>query len=137
MPFPLWVAAVSFAAMTVVLLSVVWPRGLRVVAAAAVAGAAAWAVLTAETPFGIGDGVVPDVRGRGFCGATTVLQERGLRWRSFAAVASRVHPRECAGAEEDPANPVVEQQPAPGTDLGEGGIVRLRYACEPPGCALG
>lgn len=142
MPFALWVAAVSVVAALVAVLAAVWPKGLRVVAAVALAGAAAWPVLAAETPLGIGDGVVPDVRGRDDCEALRALEERGLRWRFGAA--GPVHERvpaelQCSGdvaqEDEDHSNPIAEQEPSPGTKVGEGGVVRLRRRCEPP-CAI-
>ena len=51
-------------------------------------GLAAFAVAEAETPFGIGDGVVPDLRGDSLCVATQRLAARGPRWRNTGG---RVH----------------------------------------------
>jgi hypothetical protein len=79
-------------------------------------------VTAAETPFGIGDGVVPDLRGQNWCTATKRLERRGLRWRFDNRPA--IH----RSAPEDSCvmNPkVTRQMPAPGNDLGEGSVVVL------------
>jgi hypothetical protein len=141
MSFGLWVGVSSLTAALAAVLAALWPRGLRLLAAALVAGAAVWAVVDAETPFGIGDGVVPDVRGSEGCEAYVVLSERGLRWtHRDGMVRGRAPADRCVDAQADDGfdtdNPIVGQHPAPGTDLGEGGVVRLRYGCEPP-CAYG
>ncbi len=141
MSFGLWVGASSLAAALAAILAALCPKGLRLLAAALVAGAAVWAVVGAETPFGLGDGVVPDVRGREGCEAHVALEERALRWaHRHGPVHARAPEGECVAVQDDgfdTHNPIVEQRPAPGTDLGEGGIVRLRHACEAPSCGLG
>src|SRR3712207_3656368 len=138
MPFALWVAAGSFLLAGVAVLAVMAPRWLIALPAIGLVAFTTWAVASAETPFGIGNGVVPDVVGRDSeCDALTALEERGLRWLSFGDLYDRVPARLC-DVDEDVSygsgapTGIVDQRPEPGTDLGEGGVVRLIRECERP-----
>ena len=141
MPLALWVAAGAFAAALVAVLAALAPGGLRYLAAAGVALCLVSAVLAAETPLGIGNGIVPDVRDRHVCDAYRVLEERGLRWRSSGGpVRQRTPPGDCVERADnalDEGDTVGEQDPPPGTDLGEGGVVRLGPDCRLLGCGSG
>ena len=88
-------------------------------------------IRAAETPFGIGDGRVPDVVGRDLCSATHALTERGLRWRYGTSTETLDEALdESRQASFDCSNDMVLRQSAsPGSDLGEGGVVRLATLC--------
>ena len=85
----------------------------------------------AETPFGIGNGRVPDVVGRDLCSATRALTERGLRWGYATSTAiSATALNESREATPDCSTDIVlRQSPRPGTDVGDGGAVRLATRC--------
>ena len=107
------------------------PGGPKLLAAAAVAGALVVAGARAETPLGIGDGVVPDLVGEDRCASEQVLAKRDLRWRYGRT--GRVGREPCDQIiEVDPSegincpDTIERQRPREGTDLGEGGVVELR-----------
>jgi beta-lactam-binding protein with PASTA domain len=98
-------------------------------------------VCAAETPFGIGDGKVPDLVGKDVCEASRAAADRGLRWRygpggDVSAAVLRHDPSVSFTCADDE---VVRQSPGPGTDVGEGGVVTLITECTDPerpvGCA--
>lgn len=107
------------------------PRALGFVSALVAGALAALAFATAETPFGIGNGVVPALTGRDVCSAEQSLERRALRWRY--AGTDRVLSR---AAEDDPESEpscrddaIEAQRPVPGTELGEQGVVTLTSRC--------
>lgn len=91
-------------------------------------------VRAAETPFGIGNGQVPELVGRDLCSATTAVAERGLRWRIIGSREarrdglrqSRQHEPDCTGDE------IVRHSPEPWTRLDEGDVVTLVTVCSDP-----
>jgi len=104
---------------------------LKLLAVAAVAAVLVLAVVRAETPLGIGDGVVPDLVGEDRCAGEQALAKRNLRWRYGRT--GRVGRQPCDHIiEDDPSEGIhcphtIEWQRLPeGTDLGEDGIVELR-----------
>ena len=89
------------------------------------------AALLAETPFGIGNGRVPDVIGLDACDATAAITERGLRWRwrnerGSHANAIEYEPRASPSCKVDPID---GQAPQPGTKLREGDVVAIETPC--------
>ena len=101
---------------------------------------AALLIRGAETPFGIGNGRVPELVGRDLCSATTAVAERGLRWR---IVDSRIRDDGLRPSRNETpdctSDRVVRQSPAPATRLREGDVVTLVTVCSDPlrpvGCA--
>ena len=71
------------------------PRAALALSVALAAGVAAF--VQAETPFGLGDGIVPALVGREACEAERALAERGLTWRQghSQAVSRRPGGRGC------------------------------------------
>lgn len=94
-------------------------------------------VAVAETPFGIGDGTMPEVVGLGECAATERLRERGLRWRFGPRSPVGGRPASCV----DPglfsvSDEVLGQRPQAGKKLGESEVVVLETACtREPSCS--
>ena len=95
----------------------------------------------AETPFGIGNGQVPELVGRDLCSATTAVAERGLRWRitgngETRSDGLRPSPQSSFDCTSDL---VVRHSPRPRTQLEEGDVVTLVTVCSDPlrpvGCA--
>ena len=101
----------------------------RAVAVVALVGAVVLLV-RAETPFGVGNGTVPDVVDVDECTAVERIEERGLRWRFGSRAPVGGQPAACVSGEPlSVADPVLAQRPRPGTDLGEGGLVVLETDC--------
>lgn len=96
--------------------------GLLVVLA--VAGVLALAVSRAETPFGIGNGRMPDLSGHASrCGAERVLAKRELRWRDHWTDELRAKPCEDPDPSRGCRSSILSQSPAPGTRVAPGHIV--------------
>ena len=98
----------------------------------------AWALSTPDL-LGTGDGKVPDVVGDDMCDATEKITRRELRWRIGEQTSSarlEANPESSFTCADDD---VVRQRPAPGTELGDGGVVTLVTVCSDPlrpvGCA--
>jgi hypothetical protein len=105
------------------------PMGVLVVLV--VLGIAALTVRAAETPFGIGNGQVPDVVDRGICPATRALTERGLRWGFQGepdVYSEALNPPETSST-PDCKLEVLRQSVRPGTQLREGQVIRLATLC--------
>ncbi len=97
-------------------------------------------IVEAETPFGIGNGKVPDLVGLDECTAASRLGERDLRWRFGNRAPVGGQPAACAsGGLFTTADEVLAQRPRAGTELEDGAVVRLETACtrEPHCAALG
>lgn len=103
---------------------------------AASTATAAWVV--AETPLGRGDGVMPSLVGRTSCDGEAALEKRGLRWRYDGPRSSgRIRTTASGDGEGEPTcdvDVIRKQAPAPGTDAGEGAVVRLTSSCSLEGC---
>jgi beta-lactam-binding protein with PASTA domain len=84
-----------------------------------------------ETPFGIGNGEVPNLVGRDRCDATHALARRGLRWRfpPSAEIQEKAEGRSLGLSPDCSGDTLVRQSPGVGTDLGEGGVVVLITSC--------
>ena len=86
----------------------------------------------AETPFGIGNGTVPDLIGLGECTATEKVAARELRWRFGARAPIGGRPAafiDAGGGIGSVADEIVGQRPASGTPLSQSGVVVLETAC--------
>jgi hypothetical protein len=89
-------------------------------------------VVRAETPFGIGNGRVPDLVGLDECTATDKLADRELRWRfgPHAPIGGRPAPCiDTGGGIGSVADEIVGQRPAPGTRLPASDVVVLETDC--------
>jgi len=116
---------------------------LKFVAVVGVAAVLVLGVVRAETPLGIGDGVVPNLVAKDRCSGEQALAKRNLRWRYGST--GRVGGEPCDHiAEDDPsegqscADAIEWQRQPEGSDLGEGGVVELRstyYPLRGVGCA--
>jgi hypothetical protein len=133
----LWIAAIALSLALLAIVAAVSLRALAVVVVLAAASIGVAVVRAAETPFGIGDGVVPDVVGLDDCEAYTLLEKRDLRWITFGRLEERA-PGDCddddgtfdTGSSSFDGVEIVAQRPAAGTDIGEDGVVRLIRRCE-------
>ena len=85
----------------------------------------------AETPFGIGNGKVPDLVGRNVCSATAALAKRELRWRvgTFRVVQTKAEHNVVGESFDCSDDKVLRQSPSPGTDVGTGGVVWFATQC--------
>lgn len=114
------------------LVRLLFRRGRPRIGLVLAAAAAALLIAGAETPFGIGNGKVPDLVGVDECTATKRLDKRGLRWRVGDGPVGRVS-SSCTSDEpffvSTVADRIEAQRPAPGTDLGEDGVVVLHTDC--------
>jgi len=99
------------------------PAAGALAVALAVAGVLALAVSSAETPFGIGNGRMPDLSGAGSrCEAEAVLAKRGLHWRDHWTDKLRAKACDQDAAGACPGR-VLSQWPAPGTRVPEDHVV--------------
>jgi hypothetical protein len=89
-------------------------------------------VVRAETPFGFGNGTVPDLVGLDECTATDKLAARELRWRFGPHSPIGGRPASCidtGGGIGSVADEIVGQRPTPGTRLSESDVVVLETDC--------
>lgn len=87
------------------------------------------AAVQAETPLGIGNGVVPDLVGLDECTAARKLEERGLRWRFGDRAPVGGRPAACVDGELlSVADPVLAQRPSEDARPGRRPVV-LETAC--------
>jgi hypothetical protein len=96
----------------------------RRVAVVAIAVVLILLVVRAETPFGFGNGTVPDLVGFDECTATEKLEARELRWRFGPHSPIGGRPASCVdtgGGIGSVADAIVGQRPTPGGPLAEAG----------------
>jgi hypothetical protein len=89
-------------------------------------------MVRAETPFGIGNGTVPDLVGVDECTATDKLAARELRWRFGPRAPIGGRPAACidtGGGIGSVADEIVGQRPDSGTRLTQAAVVVLETAC--------
>jgi beta-lactam-binding protein with PASTA domain len=126
---PLVIATIAvglaFALMSVGLWASHWRWVPRLGFLAVAIAASCSVVAEAETPFGVGNGIVPELRGTDLCEARERLSKRELRWRFSGD-------RHIYSTRPDCANnygAVGRQSPRPGTRIGAGGVVTLTPSC--------
>jgi len=99
------------------------PVAAVLVGVLAVGGVVALAMSSAETPFGVGNGRMPDLSRAGSrCEAEALLAKRGLHWRDHWTDELRTEACDHDAAHACPGR-ILSQWPAPGTRVPEDHVV--------------